>query len=98
MRARLGRVGVVRFVALAIAAPALASHSYPATYSGAFAGRGAVSFDVSADGAAVTRVIFNPCEPCGSVNINSVVNGPIVDHAFSYSFGSLTISGTFPAR
>src|SRR3954467_14867851 len=58
MRARLSRFAVVGVVALVGAAPAWASHSHPATYSGAFTDGGAVSFNVSADGNAVTRIMF----------------------------------------
>src|SRR4051812_43393833 len=98
MRAQLGQFGVVAIVALAVAAPAW-SHTSGATYSGAFAGGGAVSFDVSADGNTVTRIMFQLTTSCGSANINTNVdataNTPIGNGAFSQSFGSVTFKGTF---
>src|SRR5690349_5971546 len=98
MRARLGRFGVVGLVVLAAAAPAWGSHSAaPATYNGAFADGGAVSFDVSADGSRVTRIMFSLTTPCGTLNLSTPVNDPIVNGAFSHSFGTETFRGTFPA-
>lgn len=86
--------------ALLTAAPASASHSYPATYSGSVAGGGSVEFDVSADGSAITRfkVTAVPTE-CGLLfsTFAGTPGVPIVDHAFSNTSSPLMFSGSFPA-
>ena len=95
MRARLGRLGVLGLVALAVAVPAW-GQSAPGTYSGTFAGGGTVSFDVS--GNTVTRIAFSLTTACGTMNFNVPVNDAIANNAFSHSFGSVTLNGTFPAH
>jgi hypothetical protein len=94
MRARLGRLGVLGLVALAVAVPAW-GQSAPGTYNGTFAGGGTVSFDVS--GNTVTRIAFSLTTACGTLNFNVPVNDAIANNAFSHSFGSVTLNGTFPA-
>jgi len=81
------------------APPAVASHSAPATYTGPAATGGTVEFDVSADGASVTRfALTNVSTTCGIVSAASVSTYPISNHAFSAdTLGEVRFGGSFPA-
>lgn len=97
MRARLGMLGLTATAAAAAAAPASATHIPSATYTGTFGGAGSVVFDVSADGTAVTRIVYSLPLPCGSVNTLFQGSVPILDHAFTYQSGGTTFRGLFRA-
>ncbi|HEX7058389.1 MAG TPA: hypothetical protein VF176_00875 [Solirubrobacterales bacterium] len=77
------------------------NHSYPATYSGAAASGGTVEFDVSADGAGVTRfAISGVSTTCGTVNGTAAGVFPIANDAFSNGSPTaigLRFNGSFPA-
>jgi len=86
--------------ALLVSGPALAHHSYPATYTGTHSGGGAVDFDVSADGSAITRFRAMDVPASNGCSFPSTeANGTfaITDHAFSRSSGTFPFSGTFPS-
>jgi hypothetical protein len=92
----VGAIAVV--LALWTVAPADASHSHPATYTGSFSGSGLITFDVSGDGRAVTRIRFRLNTACGPQYAEYVVDVPIVDHAFTYTFAGVTTTGSFRAN
>ncbi|HET7120150.1 MAG TPA: hypothetical protein VFI17_02725 [Solirubrobacterales bacterium] len=82
------------------ASPALGSNaSHPATYTGTAAGGGAIEFDVSADGSAVTRFAAKGIETtCGTVESTTTGSVAIVNDAFQYAPSSgLGFSGSFPS-
>lgn len=90
---------LIAFAAFAPAALA-ANYSHPATYSGPAAAGGTVEFDISADGANVTRFAFKEVPTsCGTVSSTSTGAYPIVNDAFSYgtSVSTIRFSGSFPA-
>lgn len=80
------------------AAPAAANHSYPATYTGTVATGGSVSFDVSVDGTAITRIQLTdvPTE-CGTITTTVTGAVPIVNHAFDKATDPVRFAGSFPA-
>ena len=81
---------------LLAASPARANHIAGATYMGTAATGGTVEFDVSADGASVTRFeLTNVQTSCGVAN-GSVTNIPITAHTFSRETGTPRVSGSFP--
>jgi hypothetical protein len=78
---------------------AYGNHSHPATYSGTITGGGTVEFDVSADGANVTRFAVTgfPAGPCAtSIDETNTGNYPIGGPP-SHSFGTLDWTGSFDA-
>jgi hypothetical protein len=102
--ARRAALACLALLALAVAAPdaLAANYSHPATYSGPAATGGTVEFDVSADGAGVTRfVILAVPTSCGTIP-SSTTTGTIPIANDSFSYGSATtlgirFSGSFPA-
>jgi hypothetical protein len=99
MSRRFGLYAVVGALSLATA-PAHASHIPGATYRGTAATGGTVEFDVSADGAAVTRLaatdVRSNCGVMGSKTFTGSL--PIVNHAFSSDpADSIRFEGSFPA-
>lgn len=81
------------------AGTAVANHSAPATYTGAIAGGGTVEFDVSADGAAITRfktldVVRGSCAFSDTEVIGAF---PITNHAFQGQNAELSFGGSFNA-
>jgi hypothetical protein len=99
---RLRRFGLYAAVgALSLAtAPAHASHIPGATYRGTAASGGTVELDVSADGAAVTRLgVTDVRSSCGvAVSMTFTGSLPIVNHAFSSDPADLIrFEGSFPA-
>jgi hypothetical protein len=81
------------------AGTAYANHSGPATYTGTIAGGGTVEFDVSADGAAITR--FKTLDvvrgSCAFSDIEVVGSFPIANHAFQGQNAEISFSGSFNA-
>jgi hypothetical protein len=99
MSRRFGLYAVVGVLSLATA-PAHASHIPGATYRGTAATGGTVEFDVSADGAAVTRLVATDVRShCGwAVSKSFTGSLPIVNHAFSSDpTDSIRFEGSFPA-
>jgi hypothetical protein len=72
---------------------------HPATYSGTAAAGGTVEFDVSPDGAQITKFVLSkvPVPPCGTITGETPRKVAIVDDSFANSLGLLHFSGTFPA-
>ncbi|HWM55141.1 MAG TPA: hypothetical protein VNO20_07125 [Solirubrobacterales bacterium] len=76
-----------------------AFHIPSATYIGTHSGGGAVIFDVSADGSAVTRFrVENYKTEFCDVAVFELPGAPIVNNSFSFSSAALkfSYSGTFP--
>lgn len=94
------RMILTAFLVAAAAAPAArANHSAPATYTGTIAGGGAVEFDVSADGTAVTRfktldVVRSPCAYSDTELIGPFA---IANHAFQGGDPGFSFTGSFHA-
>ena len=80
---------------LLFAAPASASHSHPATYTGGVSG-GSLEFDVSADGTSITRLRIIAVSECARHDLELTTRIAIVDHAFDYTSSGLWFSGTVP--
>lgn len=82
------------------AAPAHAGHVPGATYRGTAAGGGTVEFDVSADGAGITRFVAADVRGnCGTFARSFTGSVPIVNHAFSSDpADSIRFEGSFPAN
>jgi hypothetical protein len=83
-----------------LVSPAGANHSYPATYNGSIQGGGTVEFDVSADGAAVTRfaVVGFDAFPCAT-SVDSTTTGTIpISSGTPHSFSTSEFTGTFDAN
>jgi hypothetical protein len=96
---RFGLYAAVGALSLATA-PAHASHIPGATYRGTAASGGTVELDVSADGAAVTRLgVTDVRSSCGvAVSMTFTGSLPIVNHAFSSDPADLIrFEGSFPA-
>ena len=96
-------IGGASILLLGCLAPvAVASiYDYPATYRGAMTTGGTVEFDVSADGATITRFqVTQAPNTCGSL-FDATASGefPIVDDSFSNGnpMAGLAFSGAFPA-
>jgi hypothetical protein len=99
MSRRFGLYVAVGALSLA-AAPAHASHIPGATYRGTAATGGTVELDVSADGAAVTRLVATDVRSSCGVAVSKTFTGslPIVNHAFSSDPTDLIrFEGSFPA-
>jgi hypothetical protein len=99
MLRRFGLYVAVGALSLATA-PAHASHIPGATYRGTAATGGTVELDVSADGAAVTRLgVTDVRSSCGvAVSMTFTGSVPIVNHAFSSDPADLIrFEGSFPA-
>lgn len=93
------RIAMLLPVLAALAAtPARADQIAGATYDGTAASGGTVSFDVSADGNAITRfAVTDVPTTCGTITATTTGTVPIVDHAFSYTPAmNLRFSGSFP--
>jgi hypothetical protein len=85
---------------LVASAPAHANHIPGATYRGTAATGGTVEFDVSADGAAVTRLVATEVRSnCGGTFSKGLSGSiPIVNHAFSSDpADSIRFEGAFAA-
>src|ERR671911_2075060 len=91
-------VAVVALATLPATTPA-ANVSHPATYTGTAATGGTIEFDVSPDGAEVTRFALQgvPLPPCGTLTGQTPRRVAIVNDSFSNSAGLLHFSGSFPA-
>lgn len=88
-------------LACLVPAAVAANYSYPATYKGTTASGGTVEFDVSADGASVTRFKATQVPMTCGMFFDATANGAFPIVAGSFSNGSpttgLVFSGTFPA-
>jgi hypothetical protein len=75
-----------------------ANVTHPATYVGVAASGGTVEFDVSPDGAEITRFALNkvPVSPCGTITGETPRRAAIVEDSFSNSLGLLHFAGSFP--
>jgi hypothetical protein len=99
MSRRFGLWVVVGALTLA-APPAHASHIPGGTYRGTAATGGTVEFDVSADGASITRFVATDVrDNCGASLAKSFAGSlPIVDHAFSSDPADpIRFDGSFPS-
>jgi hypothetical protein len=99
MSRRFGLLAVAGVMALA-ATPAHAHHIPGAIYRGMTVTGGMVEVDVSADGAAVTRLMAaNVPSSCGGMISKSFTGSlPIVNHAFSSDpADAVRFEGSFPA-
>jgi hypothetical protein len=94
MRARACCSGAAAL--LLCAAPASASHSHPATYTGGVTG-GSLEFDVSADGTAITRLRIVAVSECARHDLELDSRIAIVDHAFDFTSTTLWFGGRFDA-
>lgn len=100
MRAGFGIVGAVLLLGLAVALapPASADHSYGAIYAGSVSSGGEMEFVVSPDGSEVTHFELNavPTE-CGTITTEVDGHWPIANHAFTNTAGPVQFTGSFPA-
>jgi hypothetical protein len=99
MLRRFGLYAAVGALVL-VSAPAHANHIPGATYRGTAANGGTVEFDVSADGAAVTRLVATDVRSSCGATVSKTFTGslPIVNHAFSSDPADLIrFEGSFPA-
>lgn len=90
--------GALIFGVLAVLAPAQASHSVPATYSGSVASGGSVSFRIAASGKITRFTMTRVATQCGTISSTTTGRIAIVNHRFSSTGGPLKFKGSFPAR
>ncbi|HEX5592236.1 MAG TPA: hypothetical protein VFX35_02675 [Solirubrobacterales bacterium] len=94
---------VLVFLVAASAVPAAAAPAanvlYPATYVGTAATGGSLEFDVSPEGAEITRFALTkvPLPPCGTITGQTTRKVAIVSDSFSNALGLLHFGGSFPA-
>jgi hypothetical protein len=105
-RARGNHAGVARLVTCSLAlglilgvSSATANHIPGAVYTGTNSGGGTVEFRVSSDGGSITgfTVVVPPGSSCTISKLIVPPGIPISDHAFSYSNGGLSVTGSFQA-
>jgi hypothetical protein len=85
---------------LAAAAPAAANQVPGATYTGTAATGGTVSFDVSAQGGSISRIVWREVPTaCGMLSGGFSRRFPVIDHSFAAFLGPFqpSVAGTFPA-